>query len=484
MAVILGAGRHDYDRPPKANPQAPQLHNSMLSDFDYESDNSCEPPNKTPDFLSDPTWPSKTLAFLLEELENTPEYDSQDNLRFGNDVINSLKLFTLDPEIVRPKLAQGQEWRRLYTDAVLLRCLNLLKERSSLGHSERSKSTGEWERAIQLLDQAIVLAGAPGEGRLELVLSCISYIQYWYLPLELANYSSQALISPPPLSLATNQVPEITPPPPFSTFPALARCPFVLPGFALSWPATTNWKSKKYLVECAGRGRIVPIERGGDYRTDDWSVELMPWNEFLDGIGWEEERNDAENLYLAQHSLFTQFPKLRADIQVPDYVYTEPASHPCYTGPPGNDEQLVINAWCGGRGANSPAHTDPYYNVYVQIVGYKSIWLAPPEASPGMYAFASASESPNQSHTQGEPKRDPKREGMMGNTSSIDVFAFSAPDTNSNTFKVSHPLFFQCALPIALSTTLRPGDALIIPPGWWHAMRAIGGGSFSVSFWF
>jgi hypothetical protein len=33
--------------------------------------------------------------------------------------------------------------------------------------------------------------------------------------------------------------------------------------------------------------------------------------------------------------------------------------HDCldYTGPPGNEEQLVINAWCGGQGANSPAHT-------------------------------------------------------------------------------------------------------------------------------
>lgn len=212
---------------------------------------------------------------------------------------------------------------------------------------------------------------------------------------------------------------------------------------------------------------------------------MMPWDEFLDAIGWGGDAGgDQKRLYLAQHSLFTQFPKLRADIMVPDYVYIDPPVITGYTGPPGNDEQLVINAWCGGQGANSPAHTDPYYNIYVQVVGYKLIWLAPPEASPGMYAFNS-SQYGSESEDASEPNRDPKREGMLGNTSSIDVFALSTQESRDNSeTKASYPLFYDQALPLAQSTTLGPGDALIIPPGWWHAMRGVGGGSFSVSFWF
>ncbi|KAH7333554.1 hypothetical protein B0J17DRAFT_675811 [Rhizoctonia solani] len=456
----------------------------MSSDLDYDSDNNYDL-SKSLEFVNDPKWPSKTLASLLEDLENTSDSNTQDILRCGDGIIGSVKSLTLQPETVQPKLAQGREWRRLYTDVILLHCLNLLKEKMLLDDPGRTKCTSEWEQVVRLLDQAIILAGAPGEGRLELVLSCISYIQHCYLPFEPAQHGlPRYLPSPPTLSLATNLVPIITPPPSLSVFPTLAQRPLVLPEFASSWPATSNWKSKSYLISCAGRGRIVPIERGGDYRTDDWSVELMPWDKFLNKIGWEEEGNDSEKLYLAQHSLFTQFPKLQADIQVPDYVYTEPGSHPCYTGPPGNDEQLVINAWCGGRGANSPAHTDPYYNVYVQIVGYKYIWLAPPEASPGMFAYNSASGSQNQDISSSEANRDPKREGMMGNTSSIDVFSLSASDTSSDTFKKLHPLFYENALPLAQSTMLKPGDALIIPPGWWHAMRGVGGGSFSVSFWF
>ncbi|CAE6416553.1 unnamed protein product [Rhizoctonia solani] len=454
----------------------------MSSDLDYENDNS-QNSSESLEFVNDPKWPSKTLASLLEEFENTSGFNTQDILKCDDGSIDLIKSLSLDPETVQPKLAQGREWRRLYTDAILLRCLNFLKEKSLLDDSERINSTDGWEQLIRLLDQAIILAGAPGEGRLELILSCITYIQHCYLPLKPVQHGlSNDLAAPTTLFLATNPVPIITPPPSLSTFPTLAQRPLVLPGFASSWPATSNWRSKRYLVSCAGRGRIVPVERGGDYRTDDWSVELMPWDEFLSKIGWEEEENDSEKLYLAQHSLFTQFPKLRADIQVPDYVYTEPGSHPCYTSPPGNEEQLVINAWCGGRGANSPAHTDPYYNVYVQIVGHKYIWLAPPEASSGMYAFNSADKAQNQDHSV-EPNRDPKREGMMGNTSSIDVFALSTPDTSPDTFKKLYPVFYEHALPLAQSTLLKPGDALVIPPGWWHAMRGVGG-SFSVSFWF
>jgi hypothetical protein len=111
-----------------------------------------------------------------------------------------------------------------------------------------------------------------------------------------------------------------------------------------------------------------------------------------------------------------------------------------------------------------------------------------------MYAFGKSTEPADDTENT---DRDPKREGMLGNTSSVDVFALSARepapvagyDPHSNptldsSAQKSYPLFYNHALPLAQSTTLGPGDALVIPPGWWHAMRGLGGGSFSVSFWF
>ncbi|QRV85490.1 hypothetical protein RhiJN_27564 [Ceratobasidium sp. AG-Ba] len=163
---------------------------------------------------------------------------------------------------------------------------------------------------------------------------------------------------PPLLSHPVSKIESL---PSFSTFPSLAKRSFVIPSFAKDWPAVERWKSRAYLLECAGAGRVVPVERGGDYRKEDWGVDIMPWDSFLNRIGWGEHETttDSEQLYLAQHSLFTQFPRLRADIFVPDYVYATPLPSPAYSGPPGNNDQLVINAWCGGQGANSPAHTEP-----------------------------------------------------------------------------------------------------------------------------
>lgn len=73
----------------------------------------------------------------------------------------------------------------------------------------------------------------------------------------------------------------------------------------------------------------------------------------------ESGKGDASVLYLAQHNLLSQFPSLRDDIVVPDYVYSCPPAPPDYPDyrPPGNDDQLVVNAWLGPKGTISPAHT-------------------------------------------------------------------------------------------------------------------------------
>jgi lysine-specific demethylase 8 len=46
------------------------------------------------------------------------------------------------------------------------------------------------------------------------------------------------------------------------------------------------------------------------------------------------------------------------------------------------DEDLVINAWFGPKGTVSPAHTDPYHNMFAQVVGQKYIKLYSPEDTP------------------------------------------------------------------------------------------------------
>lgn len=81
--------------------------------------------------------------------------------------------------------------------------------------------------------------------------------------------------------------------------------------------------------------------------------------------------------YLAQHSLFRQFPALVSDLLIPDLVYSPPEQHypsPSFTSntsnetssyePPKSEEGYVLNAWLGPGGTKSAAHTDPWWNCY------------------------------------------------------------------------------------------------------------------------
>ncbi|KAK7035734.1 leucine-rich repeat-containing protein SOG2 [Favolaschia claudopus] len=315
-------------------------------------------------------------------------------------------------------------WRRLHTDASILSALQF----SPLD-------------AVAKLDTAIIVSGAAGEGRLDLILDIIQHIQSESL--RQATYAHLVPRSIPPISPSKPEVdiPSLATPPSFTVFQSHQhQAPFVLRGFARAWPALNEhpWASIDYLRSVAGPGRVVPVEIGCDYRMDDWSQKLIAWDEFLDSLDTEDA---VHPMYLAQHSLFMQLPSLRADIDVPDYVYAA-VPRPSECPPPQNDEQLVINAWLGPRGTVSPAHTDPYFNFYVQVAGWKTVWIAPPECAAGLQA--------------------------TGNTSGVDVFATDLDATFDG---------------MSMATILGPGDMLYMPPKWWHAMRSESR-SFSVSMWF
>lgn len=239
--------------------------------------------------------------------------------------------------------------------------------------------------AIKLLDEAMIIAGAPG--LIDQVQDLIDHIQSDLLSFKRAF---QPFVCPAPTkpldlpSLAATgcsitRLPQI---PTLQDFlVSYSAAPFVVSQALCDWPALTThpWSSNQYLREVAGPGRVVPVEIGNDYRSDEgWSATLMPWEEFL---GHLEGETHHPIVYLAQHSLLTQFPRLRDDVSIPDLVYYSPSSTDPHYGPPNNDEGLVINAWLGPKGTLSPAHKvyvssqllfcccsscwqDPFFNCY------------------------------------------------------------------------------------------------------------------------
>ncbi|CDO68874.1 hypothetical protein BN946_scf185000.g17 [Trametes cinnabarina] len=347
--------------------------------------------------------------------------------------------------------------------------------------------------AVGHLDHAIVISGAPGEGRLAFVVDLIESIQseclgssaalrrdlYFTMPMEGSTKPVAAVIT-----TAAKRVPCLDTPPSLASFVSrLSRQPFVLPGFLKDWPALSEhpWNSLDYLRAVAGPGRVVPVEVGNDYRADDWTQRMMPWEDFLERLGGSSQNGAHPILYLAQHSLFKQFPALRDDIILPDYVYSSldaPDGYPQYA-PPSNEDQLVLNAWLGPARTVSPAHTDPFYNFYAQVVGRKSIWLAPPGVSQYMYPYPSTSSQTSSMKDEDHP-RNPAANNespSMSNTSRVDVFVATGDEISQS--EETFPDFWKQVIPEAMHVTLEPGDLLFFPPGWWHAMRNEGHSRYS-----
>ena len=194
--------------------------------------------------------------------------------------------------------------------------------------------------------------------------------------------------------------------------------PFIINKYAADWPACANWGSPQYLRAVGGLGRKVPVETTGsageDYTSESWTTSLMDWEEFIDALCARStfhakpkagsiasasatcssrpgtpttvppdaprkrgrpplnknlanpppvEEWSGPSYYLAQHDLINQFPELRGDIIMPDYVYsgvpapfTPPDQYPDYH-PPNVEGNIMINNWIGPKGTVTPAHT-------------------------------------------------------------------------------------------------------------------------------
>ncbi|CBQ69581.1 conserved hypothetical protein [Sporisorium reilianum SRZ2] len=404
-------------------------------------------------------------------------------------------------------------WRAIYIDAQLLKACCALKTSGDAEHA------GKFRRCIRDLDLALIVAGAASTSKGPSCHDLIASLQSNLLGIgpQDEQFSDRRLRHPspgsPPRKRSKMAHPDGDEPqlsqsiqadalireyafeqaPSFMDLSApdshLRSRPFIVRAYAQGsgWPAVESdedglvggtWSSAEHLLRTAGPARVVPVEVGANYSRKDWGQDVMLWSDFLRYCRWDEadQPSDASDgtdsarpiLYMAQHDLAAQFPALERDYTLPDYVYTLPSPPTSWPGyqPPATDDGVITNLWIGPAGTVSPPHYDPFYNCFVQAVGYKEVWVAPPHCCPRKTPV----DSDEASSAADVEEQGSITDSLMANTASIDVF---------DTLQAVAP-FVRSA---AAKAILRPGDLLCMPPGWWHSMRSLTR-SFSVSMWF
>ncbi|KAG0372441.1 hypothetical protein BGX24_000248 [Mortierella sp. AD032] len=419
-------------------------------------------------------------------------------------------------------------WREFYTDAGILKALALgfsafrrqdketanIASQQEQGKLEMTKMLEEesLKLAIAVCDNVLVMAGASGSGRRDFVFEMINYFETVIeagqeLTEDVTTHSApsakrQKTSTTPTLTGAENvklgeeplqgPIPEVRYPIARVHLPTMEEFqqhvngggeegtpggPIVITGGIDHWPAKDRWTDLDLICRTAGPDRLVPIEIGSQYTDEEWTQKLVTMREFIqtyilrqNNAMTNDESKDGKAVmevgYLAQHDLFAQIPRLRRDIDIPDYCMIGPDDQEGYNPP----DDVLLNAWFGPRGTVSPMHTDPYHNLLAQVVGRKYIRLYAPKETSKLYCFGV--ESQNEAGREGEESQEGEGgSSMLGNTSQVNV---EEPDLER------HPLFAKAEY---AETILGPGDMLYIPFQWWHYIRSLST-SFSVSFWF
>ncbi|KAI9761873.1 MAG: peroxisomal targeting signal 2 receptor [Chaenotheca gracillima] len=399
-------------------------------------------------------------------------------------------------------------WRRLYTDASIL----LAGEGSTLegcrgqDRSDQGSLKAGEDDPVGILDLAIILTGAPK--RQDLIEELLEGIEKDLAELreekeeddghDMAPAPKRRKVGPeeslPSLSFPAqgSTDPDIRHParhvegPSALSMTAFQRLkvPLIIKNAVVEWPAFERWRDPSYLLRRTLNGRrLVPVELGRAYTDEGWGQAIVPFSQFLDeyilqgsheyskdrvaarsrGKEGEEEVVEPGKIgYLAQHDLFQQIPALKNDVLIPDYCYVHAE------GGHGDDDDSkpsspYLNAWFGSAGTVSPLHTDPYRNVFCQVVGRKYVRLYAPEETNKLYP------------------RGVEEGGVdMQNTSMVDVEEIESRGAKGKDAEDKFPDFKGASY---VEGILEEGDSLFIPTGWWHYVRSLTV-SFSVSFWF
>lgn len=179
------------------------------------------------------------------------------------------------------------------------------------------------------------------------------------------------------------------------------------------------------------------------------------------------------SLYLAQCSTSSLPTALNSDIPTPPILTTL-----------GKGDLYDTNIWLGLPPTYTPLHRDPNPNLFLQIVGEKTVRLMEPGVGRGVFERV-------RGVVEGEKRADGGignggvsanfrgEEMMMGRERAV-LEGVVWGDEGEAIEKYGVEIEGE-----VIEVKLGAGDALFIPLGWWHSIKGVGKGiTGSVNWWF
>jgi len=213
-----------------------------------------------------------------------------------------------------------------------------------------------------------------------------------------------------------------------------ANRPLIVRGLVDNWPALHIW-SPEFFATTFGDSTIeIAADRNSDSRFEDNFAEHrreITMREFATDV----MRGAGNDRYLVAKNQLLQRPEFRRLL--------DDIRQPCgFLDPAALHESAKL--WFGPRGTLTPFHHDACNILFVQVHGSKLVRLVEPHDLPRVYN---------------------------------DRECFSPVDLDD----VDLAQFPWMATVRVAEATVRPGDALLIPLGWWHWVKSLEP-SISVSF--
>ncbi len=207
----------------------------------------------------------------------------------------------------------------------------------------------------------------------------------------------------------------------------LTHRPVVLEDFMAGWPALERWQPQA-LAERYGHVE-VEVMAGRESREDhdldpDGCRTVMRFGDFIRRL---LEGGPSNDLYLTARNFALERPELRSlldDVRYPEGVLRR------------TDLHGAVKLWVGPAGTRTALHHDLGTVLFGQVSGRKRFRLIPSFQTPRVYSH--------------------REVWSQVNTDAPDLERF--------------PAYREADV---LETVLGPGDALLIPAGWWHGVDAL-----------